>query len=221
MKRSTPYLFFLLALYACIGTDILDEVPLIERLFIDQQASNIMVGDQFNFTARYQSREGEQVITETTWNSSNPSIISIDSKGKAEAHAEGEVTIEVVFKNLTDKVQVTASQENTGSENKLSGQFGGRNGYSVQGTVSLVSEDATLYLTLEEDFSATNGPGLYIYLSNDSDGVSNGIEVSSLMQNSGMQTYQVPAGVSLRQYSYVYIYCKPFGVPFGVANLQK
>ena len=69
-----------------------------------------------------------------------------------------------------------------------------------------------------ENFRSTNGPGLYVYLSVD-DGASDFVSLGKLKANSGNQSYDIPSDTDLAKYNKVLIWCEPFGVLFGSAEI--
>lgn len=71
-----------------------------------------------------------------------------------------------------------------------------------------------------ENFKATNGPDLHVYLATD-DRASEFINLGKLKANNGNQNYEVPAGTDLEKYNKVLIWCKAFGVLFGNADLSS
>ncbi len=72
-----------------------------------------------------------------------------------------------------------------------------------------------------ENFKATNGPDLYVYLSKDPTGIDDGIiNLGRLKGNIGNQNYDIPEDASLEEYNNVLIWCKMFSVLFGSADLQ-
>lgn len=81
----------------------------------------------------------------------------------------------------------------------------------------LTLKDGTRYLRLE-NFKATNGPDLYVYLSTD-DKASDFVSLGRLKANMGNQNYQIPSDVDLSKYDKVLIWCKAFSVLFGSAEL--
>jgi hypothetical protein len=87
-------------------------------------------------------------------------------------------------------------------------------------------EDGKPLLRLE-DFSTTNGPDLFVVLSNsanpDQDGLKNGVylQLEALKGNLGNQNYELPADVDLSQYKSVVIWCRTFNIVFGYAALQN
>ena len=77
-----------------------------------------------------------------------------------------------------------------------------------------------------ENFSVTNGPDLFVYLSVNAD-PSSGAEVTTggyslgrLKAPEGAFNYEIPADVDPTAFKSVVIYCKAFSVLFSVATLQ-
>jgi hypothetical protein len=71
-----------------------------------------------------------------------------------------------------------------------------------------------------EDFSSTNGPDLYVYLSTD-DSASEFVNLGQLKANKGNQNYEIPEGTDIEKYDKVLIWCKAFSVLFGSAELTS
>lgn len=78
-------------------------------------------------------------------------------------------------------------------------------------------ENDSRYLRFE-NFKATNGPDLYVYLSTD-DKASDFVNLGRLKANIGNQNYEIPSDVDLTKYNKVLIWCKAFSVLFGSAEL--
>lgn len=70
-----------------------------------------------------------------------------------------------------------------------------------------------------ENFEATNGPGLRVYLSVDYD-ADDYVRLGDLKANRGDQNYEIPDGTDLQRYNKVLIWCEPFSVLFGSADLE-
>ncbi len=76
-----------------------------------------------------------------------------------------------------------------------------------------------------EDFSADNGPDLFVALSSsdnpDRDGLRNTewLQLEALKGNQGNQNYALPAELDLAQYRSVVIWCRAFDIVFGYAVL--
>ncbi|MDX1628918.1 MAG: DM13 domain-containing protein [Fulvivirga sp.] len=218
MIKNIYNLFFglLISLFltACIGTDVVEEVVVPELLRISTAPSSIKVGDTFKFNASYFNTSGQREDVVITWSSADTSIISIDPEGTAMAHEAGNTTIYASYLHLIDSVNVAAGEE-TSFEMSREASLQGNSSYDIRGTALLIQESDIITLDFMSDFSATNGPGLHVYLSNDPDIVSGGVDLGSLKSTTGSQSYDVPSVIELNTYDYVVIFCKPFGVAFG------
>ena len=71
-----------------------------------------------------------------------------------------------------------------------------------------------------ENFRSTNGPDVHLYLSTDKQ-ASDFIDLGRLKANIGNQNYQIPLDTDLNKYKYVLIWCQPFSVLFGSAQLNS
>ena len=95
-----------------------------------------------------------------------------------------------------------------------------------QGTASVLRlTDGTRVLRFEE-FSVTNGPDLFVYLSGNTEPRTSAelhdvhaFEVAALKGNVGDQNYALPADLDLQDFKSVVIYCRRFSVVFSSAPL--
>lgn len=102
----------------------------------------------------------------------------------------------------------------------LSGMFVGVGDgiHDARGTAKVLERAGGGQVLRLEDFFSTNGPELHVYLSADTtDG--DYVDLGILKGNRGSQNYDIPEGVDLATYDNVLIWCKPFGVLFGSAEL--
>ena len=139
--------------------------------------------------------------------------------------------------NMTQKqkemiMTVAAQDNNTVSENlsvatmsassnkTLIGNFvGAGDGFhNAEGVAKIIQlADGTDILRLE-NFKATNGPDLYVYLSTDKTNADI-VNLGRLKGNIGNQNYLIPAGSDLTKYNTALIWCRAFSVIFGSAQL--
>lgn len=91
-------------------------------------------------------------------------------------------------------------------------------GHTASGVAS-VYESNGKYTVYFNPFSSQNGPDLKVYLSKDVD-ASEYIRLGKLKSIMGMQSYEVPSGVSVKDYQYVHIWCEKYSVVFAVAEMQ-
>jgi hypothetical protein len=108
---------------------------------------------------------------------------------------------------------------------ELTGQFDHRQGIdTASGKATLGTTAGGLSVLRLQDFAASHGPDLYVYLSTvalptTAADVMNGLEVGPLKATSGNQNYSLPAGFVASRYKSVVIYCKSFSTIFGYATL--
>jgi hypothetical protein len=139
--------------------------------------------------------------------------------------------------NMTQKqkeiiMTVAAKDNNTISENLsvvtmsassneiLIGNFvGAGDGFhNAEGVAKIIQlADGTDILRLE-NFKATNGPDLYVYLSTDKTNADI-VNLGRLKGNIGNQNYLIPAGTDITKYNTTLIWCRAFSVIFGSAQL--
>jgi hypothetical protein len=139
--------------------------------------------------------------------------------------------------NMTQKqkeiiMTVAAKDNNTVSENlsvatmsassneTLIGNFvGAGDGFhNAEGVAKIIQlADGTDILRLE-NFKATNGPDLYVYLSTDKTNADI-VNLGRLKGNIGNQNYLIPAGTDITMYNTALIWCRAFSVIFGSAQL--
>jgi hypothetical protein len=88
----------------------------------------------------------------------------------------------------------------------------------VKGKANILEVDGKRYARFEQ-FEATNGPDLYVYLVQPDGVVKDGINLGELKGNIGDQNYELTEDIDLNVHSRLVIYCKAFSVVFGTADL--
>jgi len=134
-------------------------------------------------------------------------------------------TISPYFTDVTiDEPIPTAAAESQMTMDEMKKSFGqfvgaGDGIHNAKGDVMVLSlDDGSSYLRFE-NFKATNGPDLYVYLATD-DRASDFVDLGRLKANNGNQNYEIPEGIDLSKYDKVLIWCKAFSVLFGSAELN-
>jgi hypothetical protein len=90
--------------------------------------------------------------------------------------------------------------------------------HNAEGIAKIIPlQDGSSILRLEK-LRVTNGPDLYVYLSPDKS-ASDFINIDKLKANNGNQNYEIPTETDLSKYDTVLIWCRPFSVLFGSAEL--
>jgi lipopolysaccharide export LptBFGC system permease protein LptF len=131
--------------------------------------------------------------------------------------AEQDTTI-----NETMNTTMDISQNREENKNLIIGDFVGVNDgiHNAEGKAKILAlSDGSQILRLE-DFKSTNGPDVHLYLSTDKQ-ASDFIDLGRLKANNGNQNYQIPINADFNKYKYVLIWCQPFSVLFGSAQLSS
>lgn len=106
------------------------------------------------------------------------------------------------------------------------GEFQGRDAaHQGSGTAQIVQEGERRVLRLQ-NFSSTKGPDLYVYLvenpeTYDADAIGEVLDLGLLKATTGVQEYEIPAGVDLSKFGGVQIYCLSFSFIFSNAPLAN
>jgi lipopolysaccharide export LptBFGC system permease protein LptF len=131
--------------------------------------------------------------------------------------AEQDTTINETMNTIMD-----ISQNREENKNLIVGDFVGVNDgiHNAEGKAKILAlSDGSQILRLE-DFKSTNGPDVHLYLSTDKQ-ASDFIDLGRLKANNGNQNYQIPINADFNKYKYVLIWCQPFSVLFGSAQLSS
>jgi hypothetical protein len=127
-----------------------------------------------------------------------------------------QTTGNTVNENMTEAAATTLGQTSL-----FLGEFVGVNDgiHDAEGMAKVIQlDDASVILRLE-NFKATNGPDLYVYLATDNS-ASDFVNLGRLKGNIGNQNYDIPEGTDFSKYHTVLIWCQAFSVLFGSAELQ-
>lgn len=151
------------------------------------------------------------VLTRTfVWTSANSNLVSVNNTGLVTGVAYGTTNITA----STDGIQSSPAMVQVIRSGTMSGQV------SAGGMVKLKIENGVLKLQTTSNFSvATSAPDLRIYLSNNATNVTGGLQIATLNQRTGAQTWNLPAGVTISQYRYVVVWCLQFSAFYGGADL--
>ena len=190
----------------------------IAEINIDTDTNQVKVNDTLRFRSTVKNLRGQTLNNHApiVWASTDGTVLSIDGTGLATANDVGGADITASIGNVSSSAyNVLVSQA---MQTSRSGTFSGRNGYRASGTVTMSEKsDGSLKLDFGSDFLTQNGPGIYVNLSNTESG---GVEIQKMTQIRGPFTIDLPSNISIDDYNNVIIWCKPFGVAFGVAKLN-
>jgi uncharacterized protein YjdB len=156
------------------------------------------------------------------WFSENSNILTVNSTGLVEAIGSGIAGIHAKVNGVKSNI---IDFDVTGFLRKAN--FNQAGGYIAKGSATLeqVKNTGAITLSLSADFDTDFALGTFIYLANSTNGStvrSNGLELGQIFKD-GAATFSVSSikpTVTLNEYRYVIILCKPASVTFGFADLK-
>lgn len=226
MKNTFFIPLITLLFSACIGDDIImDRVD--ETLRITSQATSIAAGETFQFEARFTNNIGNTEEGRVIWRSSDESVLAITADGLATAIQQGNVVVsaEATLEDgttLTEEMDVEVSMVTVAVEapTSRSGVIATTTFYDLAGDFVLNEVEGGLSLEIADNYVASSAlPGLYIYLTNNPNSISDALEIGEVEVFEGAHAYEIP-DVGLTDYDYVLYFCKPFRVKVGDGKIN-
>ncbi len=206
-----------------VSVTVVGDVNDVAEVVLSAESSSIDVGASITIGLEVYNLNREPFTGEgdTIWSVSNESVARIDQSG--------------VLTGLSDgSVEVTCSVDGVSSQplpimvgvQARTATFVGVGSYQAVGTATLAVNDSDqLILTFSSDFATSFALGTFAYLANSTAGTTvraQGLEIAEITENGGKQ-YNISAiepDVSLEDYRYVIILCKPASITFGYADLN-
>ena len=205
--------------FSCIGDNFIDDFvePVIR---ITNAIDTLGINTSYQMEASVFDNVGMLISDPISWSSSNPDILSITSTGIAKGLQLGDVTITAmsIDATLASSINVTVGGATTeiATEKKRSGIIKTTSSYALEGNFELENIGGAVTLTIFEDYKATSAlPGLYVYLSNNPNSISEAYEISAVKIFEGFHSYPISNSVGLNDFSHLIYFCKPFNVKVG------
>lgn len=176
-----------------------------------QPVVELNLNDNYTFAAIAKNINGIELPGKNfTWQTDNANLVSINaSTGRVTAKAYGTANITASTNGLVSNPSMVQVR-----------RIGSFMGAGSAGMAKLKVNNGLVKLETSADFRVSTGaPDLRIYFSANSGNVNNAIEVATLNQRSGAQSWNLPFGTTISQYRYVLVWCKQFGGAYGVADL--
>ena len=191
----------------------------VAQVVVSPAMTTVTEGEQVAFSASVTNGRGEALMDRTVqWRTSDVELATINDQGEAQGLEPGTVQVIATVEGIESApadLEVLARSK-SGAFRKTPGTS-----YSVAGTAILEQvEGGGLQVRFLDDFSVSNGPDLYVYLSTETKVNATSQSLGKLQAISGTQIYQVPAGVGINDFENVLIHCLPFNVTFGYAPLE-
>ncbi len=158
-----------------------------------------------------------------------PTETELEEMSDTELENIEEEVLEEIARQPDNEVKEEMPEEKESNEPKklLTGVFQDVSAnYESSGNSTIYTIESSRLLRFE-DFAVTNGPSLFVLLSDQAEPKTkedlqkgNYVELAKLKGNIGDQNYEIPAELKIEEYKSVVIYCKPFKVIFGIAPLN-
>lgn len=194
----------------------------IAKVIISATKASLTLNETLNLTALSQNINNQTVSGGTIeWFSENSAIITVNNTGQLKAVANGTTGI---FARVNG-VKSNIINFTVGSSSQLMGNFTAAGGYKAVGTATLKNQNGQMILELSSNFETSFALGTFIYLANSTNGSnvrSSGLEIAEIKSN-GAKTFnvsQIKSNVTLQEYKFVIILCKPASLTFGFAELK-
>ncbi len=100
-----------------------------------------------------------------------------------------------------------------------SGSFKGKSGHVTKGTVTVEKTSKGYRVRLAKNFFLDGAPDPWLGFGKNGRFVKK-TRFSVLRKNKGAQTYVIPASLKAESYNQVFVWCKKFSVPLGVATFK-
>ena len=219
----------ILPLFSCVKTDFIND-RVDPKIFVSNPLLELKKnGEPHQFEVSYFNYVGKEIENpNVSWSSSDPTVLAITEDGLATGIEFGTATVTATLTTpeetltITNKDVVTVSTATLTESIEFIGTVVTTSNYELGGSYVLETLDnGVLRLSLGDDYVAsTSLPGLYIYLGNNPSSIADAYEIGPVTVFQGAHYYDLPASISIYDYSYILYWCKPFGVKVGEGQIQ-
>ncbi len=108
----------------------------------------------------------------------------------------------------------------TAAAGAAGGSFSGVNGHQATGRVAVIRTADGWEVRLEDDFTFDGAPDPWVGFGR-SGSFARATDFYRLRSNTDAQVYKVPADIDAAAYDEVYIWCRRYSVPLGVAPITN
>ena len=191
----------------------------VASVVVSPAAVVITVGEEVAFSAAVTNGRGEEIVDPAVaWKTDIDTLATVDAEGTVQALKPGQVQVTATVDGIESapaRLEILP-RSRSGTFMRTPGTS-----YSIAGTATLERvEGAGLQLRFLDDFSVSNGPDLFVYLSTESKVNATSLSLGRLFSISGEQVYPLPNDVGINDFDNVLIHCLPFNVTFGFAPLN-
>ncbi len=113
----------------------------------------------------------------------------------------------------------TPKPETNSGKPVSSGSFVGKSKHVTAGSATIRKSSEGYVLELGDDFDFDGAPDPKFAFGKN--GVNKETIFSALKENKGAQSYEIPDSINPQEFNEIWLWCKKFDVPLGVAKLSK
>ena len=99
------------------------------------------------------------------------------------------------------------------------GTFSGKSGHKTSGSVSIIKTSTGVEVRLGSNFKQDGAPDPWLGFGK-SGKYDSASEIAVLKSKTGAQVYKIAGNIDVSKYDELYVWCKKFSVPLGVAKLK-
>ena len=224
-KQVFIFLFLATLISSCIQDDIIFDT-VAETLRISNPIDTLGLGDTFQLETRFTNNIGEVAEANIQWSSSAPDIINVDNTGLLSGLSQGnaEIFAEVTLPDnrfVADTLPILVADQTTTVEVlNRSGAIKTTTFYTLEGDFEITQVGDDLNIEFASNYEASRSlPGLYVYLTNNPNTVNGALEIGRVEVFQGVHSYLVE-DVDIKEYDYLFYFCKPFRVKVGDGLIQ-
>jgi hypothetical protein len=204
---------------SCIKDDILDDI-IPENIRIINCLDTLAKDSTFLLKANYFNNSGAEESTDFDWQSSDTSILTIDSNGLIIAKKIGSSLITISAKGISVSKTLNVGTTTSLQSSSKSGQVNTTSSYALTGSFVLKKVGNDVNLNFGSDYNASTAlPGLFVYLSNNPNSIIGAYEIGRVTVFSGIHSYTIP-NQGINDYNYVLYFCKPFNAKVGHGKIN-
>ncbi len=205
--------------------DVVTVVALEERLSINNPTETLDVDETYQYSINYTNNIGEtNNDIEVTWTSSDSTVLSVNANGVATAINGGTATITASVTSSTGNTIIDTDDVTVNAEaiQVRTGQIVTTTFYVLEGEFTLreIPNTNDLELIIDDSYRATTRlPGLYLYLTNNTQSIANAKEVGAVTVFEGAHSYII-RDTAINDFTHLFYWCKPIGVAVGEGEIN-
>lgn len=188
---------------------VVDNENTVATVNIEPSTQEIILNDTATLSAIVRNNAGVVISgIPITWQSADNNLVAITSTGKVSGINYGTANVTATVNGITSApAMVQVIRKGSFSRGSV-------------GNATLKIENGLLKLQTSANFSTSSGaPDLRIYLGNNANNVNGAVEIATLNQRSGAQSWNLPSNINITQYRYVLVWCKKYPTLYGSSDL--